>query len=121
MLTKLQELDNFAHQLKEAGFTVILTEESPHTGLSTFLHFWKDGRMGYVQKSHFGGYDFFTVHKPSKQNGTGFGVLDMTELTLENAQKALSKPGWALNDKVDYYNSPEEFVAKEQILKYYIL
>lgn len=114
-ITKVPELDIFARELKEAGFTVIASKG--YSDLPTWLHFFKDGKMGYVQKSYFHGFDFSTTHKPCKDFGTGFSVLQETELSLENANKALRQPTqWAgrkrgqTTENIKYYFSPEDFI-----------
>lgn len=118
-LTKIPELDSFAMELKANGFTVIVTENP-----STWITFFKNGHIGYVEKGYFSEYNFSTVHKPSAANGTGFRVLEMAELTIKNANCALEMPTWARNiDKILYYSTPEEFInaRANQWAKYYIL
>lgn len=121
-LTKFPELDNFARELKENGFTVIIGHRDE---LDTWFHFFKDGKMGYVQKSYYGGWDFSSTHKPSRENGTGFGVLDMAELTIDNANKAINSHGWSVKEtqNVKKWQSPEEFINSTHAIwaKYAIL
>lgn len=122
-LTKHPELDEFAYLLKENGFTVIIPRREE---LPTWFHFFKDGKMGYVQKSYYSGFDFSSEHKPCKNYGTGLGVHQMVDLTIENAIDALNEMGWK-NDrnynKINHYKSADEYInaptnewAKNEIL-----
>lgn len=125
-LTKFPELDSFAHLLKENGFTVILIKQTSSYQYPTWLHFFKNGQMGYVQRNTYNfGWDFSTSYKPSKGNGSGCKGIDMTELTLENAEKVLTGiyERGIVQGKVFRYTSPEEFINHSSYHRenYYIL
>lgn len=120
-ITNDAELNAFADELKTLGYTIIAPEKP-----STFMFFFKDGRMGYVQKSMLGGgYDFSTTHKPNSKSGTGYSVSRNAELNRLEAAKTLQGliPSFAYDAvNVKRYESPEEFVgfSTNQILKYQI-
>lgn len=119
-LTTDEGLNNLIPILKENGFTLILPEKP-----STYFHFWKDGKLGYIQKSYFFGYDFSLNCKPSKETGTGSGVFQQIDATLENAEKTIAHrfPNYGKAQNVKFWESPEEYIAYpiNQILKPYIL
>jgi hypothetical protein len=125
-LTRFAELDHFAHLLKENGYTVIVCERKDND-LPTWLHFYKNGGMGYVQLDKYGRASFSIQYKPSREHGTGCGITDeFADLTLKNAEKATSNrlPNWfySRNSKpIQLWRSAEEFISKNTILKYYIL
>lgn len=86
------ELKSFADLLKSNGFTVIVSAKHPFK----WLFFEKDGQLGTVGANYFGGYDFTTVHHGCRECGTGFGVTEMSDLTIENANKCfVIAPNWA--------------------------
>lgn len=119
-LTTLPELDAFARLLKENGFEVILSREP-----RKYFNFFKNGRLGYVQKAFLtGGYDFNTVHIPCEEYGNAFGVYDGVELTLKNAEFTLHTPVWAnlFGGKVVRYKSAEHYIEKNKVFsELYIL
>lgn len=121
--TKNDELNAFIDQVKEAGYTIILNDNSKNN--ITWFKFFKDGYMGYVQVEYFGGFNFSTEAKPTKNLGTGSRVLDMVDLTMENIEKTLAfaRNYYAQHGKDILYSSPEEYLKSpvNQILKPYIL
>lgn len=119
--TKIEELNSFAKELHDNGFVIIVPKKP-----STWFKAFKDGAFIYVQKAYFSGFDFSTVHKPSRENGTGHGVIQMGELTMENAKKAefYSRNGQNIHNrsKISYYSSVEDYFkgATNNILGDYI-
>lgn len=114
-----KEMNEFAHKLKENGFTVIHIDK-----ITTWFFFWKDGRMGYIQEALLGsGFDFSAVYHPSKGYGSSMRYLSETlELNLENAENTLKFGFYQFVDfSPKHYDSAEEYIKKETILKYQIL
>lgn len=109
---KTEELHKFARVLKENGFTVLVPtyKEEPQT----WIKFFKNGKFGAVSCSYFSGFDFGTVHKPCRECGTGYGIAQNADLTIDNAEKCLIKaPSWAYSKDVSAikeYNSVDEFI-----------
>jgi len=82
------ELKQFAETLRAAGFDVYV----PNNETSQYFKFRKDGHWGYVQENTYRmGYDFSTVHRASRANGTGHVYKQETELTLENAERTIKR------------------------------
>jgi len=95
-----QDLLNFAELLKENGFNVYKTKSD------TYFYFVKDNKIGYCQTDHFFGIDISTVHKPCKECGTGFGVIQRKDSpTVEDAEKAFYIP----SDFSNYSNSVKKY------------
>jgi hypothetical protein len=121
---KISQLLQFANELKENGFTVLLPHREEE---STWLKFYKDGYFGGIECDHFSSFNFATVHKPCRECGTGYGIEDRVDLTIENANKCLIKaPYWASSKDVaaikqykdvnDFINSTHNKWANYQIL-----
>jgi hypothetical protein len=119
-LTKDEGLNSLIEVLLNEGYRIILPEKT-----STYFHFWKDGNLGYIQKSYFFGYDLSLDCKPSKETGTGSSVMQQVDATLENVEKTLNTPFpiYTKGAKPKFWTSPEEYIANpiNQILKPYIL
>jgi hypothetical protein len=120
---QISELKEFAQELKDNGFTVLVSKKHPFK----WLYFYKDGLFGNVNANHFFLYDFDTVHKPCRECGTGFGMIQNDALTIENANKSLSfAPQWAKRSQLNAirkYTSIEDFInsTHNQWAEYYIL
>lgn len=116
-LTQFDHLNDFAELLLNNGFTLIIKDYDKDSGypLPTWFHFWKDGKLGYVQSDKWERSSFSTVHYPCKDWGTGFRVDakggDYAELTIDNALKAFKTPNnWGGKTvSVKKYTSPEEY------------
>lgn len=91
-ISKVAELNEYAQLLLDNGFTVIAAGKT-----SSWFHFSKDNKIGYVQYQRIGGATFSTVHKPCKECGTGYRVSeDYADLNIINAESALCfAPHWA--------------------------
>ena len=118
MKTKSELLENFLTKLKENGFDVYVPEKP-----STYAHFVKNNKIGYVQEAYFGGLEFSTVHKPSRENGTGFGLNrdGLFDPSIEDAVKALIDCPLRADDRnVKKYSSWDEYVSSpvNSIIKY---
>jgi hypothetical protein len=127
-ITMFEELNSFAQLLKENGFTVIYHVPNEGRELPTWLHFFKNGYMGCVQMHKYRGASFGHEYKPSREHGTGCTCLEEgAELTIENAEKATGNiPTWIYEgqrnpEPVKLWQSAEEFISKETILKHAIL
>ena len=88
---KRSQLLEFAKELKDEGYKVYAP-----VGITTYLHFVKDGKIGYVERGDYG-FNFSTVHKPSQQSGTGFSIhREVYSPTVAMAKDSLvSAPDWA--------------------------
>jgi hypothetical protein len=110
LISSEHDLNEFAALLRRNGFT-ILTPKKP----STYFTFMKDSAFGHVSINHFKWLvDFGTVHKPSKENGTGFSVLREadreTSLTLDNANKTLAA-SCSMGRNVKRYTGIEDYMS----------
>lgn len=119
-ITTDEGLNYLAEELIKKGFSIIAPGNP-----STYFHFFKDGKMGYVQKSYFFGYDFSLSCKPSRETGTGSGIMQEVAPTIENAIKTINTPFpvYNRNTKPKFWESPEEYISYpvNQILKPYII
>lgn len=125
----MKTMNEFINELKDNGFSVYTsdTKEKPN-----YISFVKDDKIGYCQIDNFGHWSFSTVHKPCREAGTGFNVVnELAEPIIQHALNCLVvAPGWAINRKkfgVNAVNSPikkyknwEEYVNTplNQIMKY---
>lgn len=106
-----QMLIDFKKVLLQNGFTVI----EPTKNEYQWMHFEKDGKIGYVGASTWRGrLSFSTVHKPCKGVGTGFGIADeVFNPTIKNAEDCLvNAPGWGMKERqhVKKYADLKEFL-----------
>lgn len=85
----------FVEKLKSFGFKVYLNKLSSPYNYAVFT----DGKnIGYMEKAHFNqeGVKFSTVHKPSRNYGTGFACREkdspvvLSELTPEIARQTFA-------------------------------
>lgn len=119
---KIEQLKEFANQLKVNGFTVLVSKKHSFE----WLYYEKNGDFGTVSPDHFTGFNFGSVHKPCRQCGTGFGTDRETELTIERANESLGIPYWATSldrKEIKKYKSVEEFInsSNNKWAEYYIL
>ena len=114
-------LNSFANELLNNGFRLLVPVEP-----STYCHYEKGGNLGYCQRDYFGGLTFSTVHKPSKENGTGFRVSDATyEPTIKDAESAFRVAPFLANSKGilkytsfdDYLKYPTNQIIKCEIIE----
>lgn len=111
-ITKYSHLDEFAQLLRNNGFTVIVSKYKS-CPLPTWLHFEKNGLVGYVQADKYGEFKFSSVYKPSKGNGTGCGIAETYEPTIELANRVLNSPvpaGIIIQGSIVRYSGLDEFV-----------
>ena len=115
---KTKELKGYIKKLKGAGFKVYAPEE-----LSTYCHFTKNGKIGYVEAGDFG-FNFSTVHKPNTRCGTGFSIhREVSNPTIKMAEDCfVNTPHWAMSDIshvkkytnwTDYTNSPTNRIIEK--------
>lgn len=96
--------------IKRLGFSVYMRSPSDE-----YCYYTDGTRIGYAQWSRLG-TRVSSVHKPSSQVGTGFGIADeITEATVKAAMTTLY-PHWASSaDRaaVKKYRNWEEFLNKD--------
>lgn len=117
---QIDQLTEFANELKKNGFTVLVSAKYPFE----WLHYEKNGRFGTVSPDHFFNFNFGTVHKPCREAGTGFGTDREAELTIKNAENSLSRPKEFSNyANIKYYSGIEDFInsTNNKWAEYYIL
>lgn len=104
-ITKSEALNEYAKLLLDNGFTIIAPKEA-----STYFHFSKDNKIGYVQDDRFRGCTFTSVHKPCRECGTGFGMeenrdkeLYLLPLSVDSALKTINMgaPSWATSNEAN--------------------
>lgn len=117
-------LRDYAIELLNAGFRLLIYKPNDKRAV-TFITFEKNDKLGYVQLDEFGyRLRFSTVHKPSREAGTGYGLHmpfeGTSEPTIADAERAfILKPHWDRSNFIPKkYESLEEYMKKETILKY---
>jgi hypothetical protein len=121
---KMKTMSEFIIELKESGFKVYTSDKKENP---SYIHFVKDDKIGYCQNSDFGMWSFSTVHKPCRECGTGFNVVDRIEYpTIKLAESCLVNiPQWAAHDRkysngvVKKYKDWNDYIIQpiNQILK----
>lgn len=107
-------IQNVIKQVKSLGFQVYAPEK-----LSTYFYYIDGYNIAYMQLKDNGFY-INTVHKPNRQTGTGFRMMDIyeNEINKENLQKGFClAPEWAtIKDikSVKKYTSIDEFLKWEE-------
>lgn len=106
---------------KSKGYKVFTFETSSPKTNQIFI---TDGkRIGTVQTSY-GMLNFGTIHKPTKGIGSGFGLFEYKSIEDGIEESMAIAPDWVLKsdrDKIVKYESVEEYINKETILKYYFI
>ena len=114
---KTDLLKKFVDVLKQNYFKVYASQEDK----ISYVHFELNNNIGYVQDDYFGGLDFSSVHKPNRDNGTGFQIhKEVIEPTIKHAEDCfILKPYWA-SGEVQKYKSFEDYKTSSihSILKY---
>lgn len=88
------ETKAFADLLKENGFDVIITIWGDNKPRSYF-YFHKGGKIGYFEDGGMHGFIFNSVHKPSREVGTGYRIKETFEPTIKDAEDAFcNAPSW---------------------------
>lgn len=91
IVTKYDELNEFATLLAENGFTIISSFDENKPSFNSYFNFSKNGYFGYCQKERFEGFSLSTVNKPCREYGTGHNYRKGWDiLTLEHADGVLS-------------------------------
>lgn len=78
-----------------------------------------------VHVEWFGLLSIGSCHKPCREFGTGFGLLDRNDLRTEftvaelNYAILIVKPQWAKEGEVKKYSNWEEYVKSDKILTYF--
>lgn len=104
-----KELNELIEVMLKDGVRVFAQDWEREHSPVTYLHFTKGNMIGYVQLGYFGTYEYSTVHKPSKGNGTGFS-LKRDNIAPLDYSKAFYPPNWAMRYAVTKYRDWEEFV-----------
>lgn len=109
-----QKLLDYIKLLKEKGFRVFTTYYASARDNTTFIWFSKDDRIGYCQISYHGGFDYSTVHKPSKENGTGFSMNTGVDASIQYALNTLNSyteyPEYLKGTTIVKYKTLQEFI-----------
>jgi hypothetical protein len=113
-ITKYEELNKFATELQENGFT-ILSAYNPDTSdyYNSYFKFYKDGYFGYVQYDRMEGFTMSTVNKPCQKYGTGHRFTQGHDiLTVKNANECLQFSARLIGSKKEIvnYKSIAEFL-----------
>ena len=117
-------IKEYAKTLIKNGFKVYYSISSFSDNTISYLLFEKDNNLGYTQVDYFGGLTFSTIHKPSKDIGTGYLLQSegISNPTIQNALDTfINKPHWAkTTDNPIKYNGFEGYLKEpiHTILKY---
>ncbi|REC60504.1 hypothetical protein DRF65_20800 [Chryseobacterium pennae] len=100
-------------ELMKNGFTLIIPEPTKTFRKTNYAYFSDGDKIAYLQQeSKYREISISSVHKPSKEVGTGFRLSD--EYSLEMAKQALVIicPTWAINSRnhVIKYENLKEFM-----------
>jgi hypothetical protein len=103
-------------KLMENGLKLIIPEPTGTFTKTNYAHFYDGYHIGYLQQeSSFREISISTVHKPSKEAGTGFRMSE--EFSLKEAQKALLTvcPEWAINNRnhIIKYKNLKDFMESK--------
>jgi len=103
-------------KLMENGFKLIIPEPTDTFKQTNYAHFSDGQNIGYLQQeSSFREISISTVHKPSKEAGTGFRISE--EFSVKEAQKALLTvcPEWAANTRnyIVKYKNLKDFIESK--------
>lgn len=117
------DLKNFAELLLKNGYKVYAVPPDDRSSSRTWLYFEKDGRIAYAQADYAASVHLSSVHKPSREHGTGFRMTELSIIpTLEDAEAALNcvAPTWCNRIKrtIQKYSSFAEYQKMEQVLRY---
>jgi len=75
------QFKTYINQLKTNGLRVYKNVKR-----DTYIFFENEmGQLGYCQFDQYQGFKFSTVHKPNKNSGTGYGLANTFEPTLQHA------------------------------------
>lgn len=119
----VNDLTTFATELKDNGFTVLVSAKHPFK----WLYFEKDGKFGEVSPDGYLCYNYGTVHKPCRECGTGYGMARNTGLNLKDAADCLIfAPNWATTkerEAIRKYTSIDDFInsSHNKWAEYYTL
>ncbi len=106
LVFKNKILQDVADMLKAAGMDIYISNWQTDFGKPSYFHFVEGNNIGYCQYDDLCGIKFSTVHKPTKDIGTGFGCQDIyeviPEITLKEARRAfIIAPHWARSIEVE--------------------
>ncbi|MBT2621243.1 hypothetical protein [Chryseobacterium sp. ISL-6] len=100
-------------KLMENGFKLIIPEPTETFKKTNYAYFSDGDNIAYLQQENkYRDISISSVHKPSKEVGTGFRISD--DYSLEVAKEALLTvcPHWAINSRnhVIKYKNLKEFM-----------
>lgn len=102
--------------IKSHGYRVFMRDAG-----DTWAIIEKKGKLGYVESGRFG-YKFTSVHKPSRDTGTGFGIYEEPQTlnvrALETCVNFVSPP-WARRTGVNKFSGIEEYRASSRFNRAY--
>lgn len=94
------------------GFDVYQSEKPEWR---TYLYFTDGKRIGYLQNDRLTGITLTTVNKPCRECGTGFRVVEFSDLSRAALEQAfVIAPWWGSARGVVKYKNIEEFLASEE-------
>jgi len=88
-----------------AGYTVYMSNQN-----NSWFHYTDGKNIGYAQFNAYDGAKLTTVHKPSRQVGTGFCVDGCDELAFKTAA-IISAPSWVSPRDMRHVRKWESFEA----------
>jgi hypothetical protein len=98
---RVKQTKEVLREVLAAGYEVLYTEDS------VYFHFSNGKAIGYYQTGDRLGRprEWSVTHKPSRRNGTGFGVGNMVE--------ALKQPAFRYSTvRIEYYKDFDTFCAQ---------
>ena len=101
---KYPELKKYVEKLKANGFNVYYSHYSSlREEPISYVHFTKDGKIGYLQVEGWRGFSFTSVHKPNRETGTGYQIhTEIFKPTIDHAYDAFVKyPNWATSKEIE--------------------
>jgi len=118
---KSEEMKTFVKELLDNGFRVFTSENRQAWEKTSYVHFEKNGNIGYCQLNVFGGFDFSTCHKPCRECGTGYRLnSEGVNPTIEWAESTfIDAPHWARSNArkaIRKYNGVDDYVENERVL-----
>lgn len=107
-------------RVQECGFDVYMRNAEK----DTWLHFVRGDDIGYLQYRPYEGFTFGTVHKPSKDHGTGYQVeRHVGDFDKERLERCFDTcPAWARNrHTIRKYSGIDEFLNRDSWNRGYTL
>lgn len=88
--------------IKKAGFTAYVRKPLNPWNEITYAIYTDGERLGYIQLN-LGGFSISTMHKPSPNIGTGFRMIEFSNLSKDELTKGFFlAPHWVRYDELKY-------------------